>query len=107
MDAMSPRTIKNDVPFAVTVGGGPLPEQMEIEFSTSGFEGGNGSTHELVFTWGGGGFEPEIAANGLRLKVQGDWELEGMLDALISLGEHLRLYRQNVGRSLFQNLVDP
>jgi len=50
MDAISPRTIKNDVPFSVTVGGGPLPEHMEIEFSTSGFEGGNGSTHELVFT---------------------------------------------------------
>lgn len=93
--------IKNDVPFAVTVGGGPLPEHMQVSFETSGFEGGNGSTHELTLAWGGGGFEPEIThypgggISGVRLKVQGDWELEGMLDALIALGDHLRIYRQN------------
>lgn len=109
---------KNDVPFAVTVGGGPLPEYVEASFNTSGFEGGNGSTHELTLTWGAGSFEPEILrwpttgeASGVRLQVHGDWELEGMLDALIALGDHLRVYRDVVldrkpGRSLSKNPVD-
>ena len=99
--------IKNDVPFAVTVGGGPLPEHVEVSFNTTGFEGGNGSMHELTFTWGAGTFEPEILRfptndmiSGVRLQVHGDWELEGMLDALIALGEHLRIYREKSGRSL-------
>ena len=89
--------MKNDIPFAVTVGGSALPEHMQIEFETSGFEGGNGSTHALTLTWGGGAYEPEVfPSGGLRLKVAGDWELEGMLDALIALGDHLRIYRQKL-----------
>lgn len=93
------KPIKNDVPFVVTVGGSALPEHMQISFNTSGFEGGDGSTHELTLTWGAGCFEPEILhypnglVSGVRLQVQGDWELEGMLDALIALGDHLRVYR--------------
>ena len=96
MDAIVTKPLKNDVPFAVTVGGGPLPEHMQITFETSGFEGGNGSRHELALTWDGGGFEPEVLpSGGVRLKVQGDWELEGMMDALIALGDHLRVYRKS------------
>ena len=106
MTTTTMKLAKNDVPFSVTVGGGPLPEYVEIAFSTTGFEGGNGSLHELTLTWGAGSFEPEILhypnglVSGARFKVGGDWELEGMLDALIALGDHLRIYRQNSGRSL-------
>ena len=95
--------MKNDIPFAVTVGGSALPEHMQIEFETSGFEGGNGSTHILTLTWGAGAYEPELLrfptneeVSGIQLKVHGDWELEGMLDALIALGDHLRVYRQKL-----------
>lgn len=97
MTAIAEKTklIKNDVPFAVTVGGSALPEHMQVSFETSGFGGGDGSEHELMLTWGAGSYEPEVLSSGVRLKVRGDWELEGMLDALIALGEHLRLYRQN------------
>jgi len=71
-----------------------LPEHIDIRFGTNGLQGGDaghGGYAILEITWGAGSFEIIHGDGHLVFKALGDWELEGMIEAIIKLGDTLRI----------------
>lgn len=80
-----------------------IPEHPEITFETNGFQGGdsgNGGFAQLSLSLGGSlGFEvstfrdptmgDEGGIYGVTIRTTGDWETDGFVQALLSLGRQL------------------
>ncbi len=85
--------------------GGDIPEQLELSFATTSFQGGNhshGASAELMLSSENGRFtilvetgdgEKVFAADSadmhglvVRIGAYGDWEIGGLAEALVELG---------------------
>jgi hypothetical protein len=76
---------------------GVIPEHISLEFSSTGLQGGDaghGGNATLEINWEGGSYivnNEEIWNGGqIILTALGDWEIDGMVRAFITMGDLLK-----------------